>query len=90
MISIMMLLVVAAVLASVVVGMLNDKRHLPPNHLAVASMRASPLLRRRRSQRFVARSNEPTNQLYDCDRDGERYRKRCEHLSHHDFHTGAP
>jgi hypothetical protein len=22
--------------------------------------------------RFVARSNEPPNQLYDCDRDGER------------------
>jgi hypothetical protein len=49
MISIMMLLVVATVFATVVVGMLNDHRQLPPSHFAVASMRAS--LRRRRSQR---------------------------------------
>jgi hypothetical protein len=51
MISVMMLLVVSTVFATVVVGMLNDHRHLPPRHLSVASMRASPLLRRRRSQR---------------------------------------
>jgi hypothetical protein len=51
MISIMMLLVVSTVFATVVVGMLNDHRHLPPHHLSVASMRASPLLRRRRSHR---------------------------------------
>jgi hypothetical protein len=46
MISVMMLLVVATVFATVVVAMLNDHRHLPPSHFAVASMRASPLLRR--------------------------------------------
>jgi formate hydrogenlyase subunit 3/multisubunit Na+/H+ antiporter MnhD subunit len=51
MISVMMLLVVATVFAMVVVAMLNYHRHLPPSHFAVASMRASPLLRRRRSQR---------------------------------------
>jgi hypothetical protein len=51
MISVMMLVVVSTVFATVVVGMLNDHRQLPPSHFAVASMRASPLLRRRRSQR---------------------------------------
>jgi hypothetical protein len=39
MISVMMLLVVATVFATVVVGMLNDHRHLPPSHFAVASIR---------------------------------------------------
>jgi hypothetical protein len=52
MISVMMFVVVSTVFATVVVGMLNDHRHLPPSHFAVvASMQASPLLRRRRSQR---------------------------------------
>jgi hypothetical protein len=45
MISVMMLVVVTTVFAKVVVGMLNDHRHVPPSHFAVASMRASPLLR---------------------------------------------
>jgi hypothetical protein len=52
--SVMILLVVAMVFARVVVGMLNDHRHLPPSHLAVASMEARPLLRRRRSHRSAA------------------------------------
>jgi hypothetical protein len=36
--------------------------------------------------------NEPPNQLYDCDRDGERHRKRHaerNYLSRHDFHDHA-